>query len=85
MGIPYRARVDERASLNLPGFHGGGYVRPPPSALPEGYGVVDDASPPGARPSRSYSGQRVWETPDDGRARAREIGWHPVCCGGSVT
>jgi hypothetical protein len=26
MGIPYRARVDERAFLNLPGFHGGAYV-----------------------------------------------------------
>jgi len=26
MGIPYRARVNERAFLNLPGFHGGAYV-----------------------------------------------------------
>ena len=26
MGIPYRARVDERRFLNLPGFHGGEYV-----------------------------------------------------------
>jgi hypothetical protein len=26
MGIPYRARVDERRFLNLPGFHGGAYV-----------------------------------------------------------
>jgi hypothetical protein len=26
MPIPYRARVDERAFLNLPGFHGGAYV-----------------------------------------------------------
>jgi hypothetical protein len=26
MGIPYRARVDERVFLNLPGFHGGAYV-----------------------------------------------------------
>lgn len=26
MGFPYRARVDERAFLNLPGFHGGAYV-----------------------------------------------------------
>jgi hypothetical protein len=26
MGIPYRARVDERAFLNLPGFFGGAYV-----------------------------------------------------------
>jgi hypothetical protein len=26
MGIPYRARVDERWFLNLPGFHGGAYV-----------------------------------------------------------
>jgi hypothetical protein len=43
MGIPYRARVDERAFLNLPGFHGGAYVRPPPSALPEGWGVLGDA------------------------------------------
>ena len=23
---PYKARVDERAFLNLPGFHGGAYV-----------------------------------------------------------
>jgi hypothetical protein len=26
MPIPYRARVDERRFLNLPGFHGGAYV-----------------------------------------------------------
>ena len=26
MGFPYRARVDERAFLNLPGFHDGAYV-----------------------------------------------------------
>ena len=26
MTIPYRARVDERRFLNLPGFHGGAYV-----------------------------------------------------------
>lgn len=26
MGIPYRARVNERVFLNLPGFHGGAYV-----------------------------------------------------------
>ena len=27
MRNPYRARVDERHFLNLPGFHGGAYVR----------------------------------------------------------
>ena len=26
MGLPYRARVNERVFLNLPGFHGGAYV-----------------------------------------------------------
>ena len=26
MGIPYRARVNERWFLSLPGFRGGGYV-----------------------------------------------------------
>jgi hypothetical protein len=26
MGIPYRARVNERWFLNLPGFHGGAYI-----------------------------------------------------------
>ena len=26
MPIPYRARLDERAFLNYPGFHGGAYV-----------------------------------------------------------
>jgi hypothetical protein len=26
MPIPYRARIDERRFLNLPGFHGGAYV-----------------------------------------------------------
>jgi hypothetical protein len=26
MGIPYRARLNERTLLNLPGFHGGAYV-----------------------------------------------------------
>ena len=26
MGVPYRARLNERTLLNLPGFHGGAYV-----------------------------------------------------------
>lgn len=26
MGIPYRARVNERTLLNVPGFHGGAFV-----------------------------------------------------------
>src|SRR5215469_4225980 len=26
MGLPYRARINERVFLNLPGFHGGAYV-----------------------------------------------------------
>jgi hypothetical protein len=26
MGIPYRARINERWFLNLPGFHGGAYI-----------------------------------------------------------
>ena len=26
MGVPYRARVNERTLLNLPGFHAGSYV-----------------------------------------------------------
>ena len=26
MGIPYRARVNERWFLNLPGFHRGAYI-----------------------------------------------------------
>jgi hypothetical protein len=26
LGMPYRARVNERTLLNLPGFHGGAYV-----------------------------------------------------------
>ena len=26
MGLPYRARVNERWFLNLPGFHGGAYL-----------------------------------------------------------
>ena len=26
MGMPYRARINERTLLNLPGFHGGGFV-----------------------------------------------------------
>jgi hypothetical protein len=26
MGMPYRARVNERTLLNLPGFHGGAFV-----------------------------------------------------------
>jgi hypothetical protein len=34
MGIPYRARVNERVFLNLPGFHGGAYV----------YAYVEDTS-----------------------------------------
>ena len=34
MGVPYRARLNERTLLNLPGFHGGGFV----------YGYVEDTS-----------------------------------------
>ena len=34
MGVPYRARVNERTLLNLPGFHSGAYV----------YGYVEDTS-----------------------------------------
>ena len=26
MGMPYRARINERTLLNLPGFHGGAFV-----------------------------------------------------------
>lgn len=26
MGMPYRARLNERTLLNLPGFHGGAYI-----------------------------------------------------------
>jgi hypothetical protein len=26
IGVPYRARVDERHFINLPGFHGGAYI-----------------------------------------------------------
>ena len=39
MGIPYRARVNERWFLNLPGFHGGAYV----------VGYVEDTSACGPR------------------------------------
>ena len=39
MPMPYRARVDERAFLNLPGFHGGAYV----------YTYVEDTSDRGLR------------------------------------
>ena len=39
MGIPYRARVNERWFLNLPGFHGGAYV----------VGYVEDTSECGPR------------------------------------
>ena len=34
MGVPYRARLNERTLLNLPGFHGGAYV----------YAYVEDTS-----------------------------------------
>jgi hypothetical protein len=34
MGMPYRARINERTLLNLPGFHGGAYV----------YAYVEDTS-----------------------------------------
>ena len=34
MGVPYRARLNERTLLNLPGFHSGAYV----------YGYVEDTS-----------------------------------------
>jgi hypothetical protein len=42
MGIPYRARVNERWFLNLPGFHGGAYV----------VAYVEDTSECGPRPRR---------------------------------
>ena len=41
MGIPYRARVNERWFLNLPGFHGGAYV----------VAYVEDTSECGPRPN----------------------------------
>jgi hypothetical protein len=44
MGIPYRARVDERRFLNLPGFHGGAYV----------VAYVEDTTGCGPRPRRDY-------------------------------
>jgi hypothetical protein len=40
MGIPYRARVNERWFLNLPGFHGGAYV----------VAYVEDTAESGLRP-----------------------------------
>ena len=49
MGIPYRARVNERWFLNLPGFHGGAYV----------VAYVEDTTDAGPRPRR-YD----WEDPD---------------------
>ena len=45
---PYRARVDERAFLNLPGFHGGAYV----------VAYVEDTSERGA-PARCTPEPRV--------------------------
>jgi hypothetical protein len=39
LGIPYRARVNERTLLNLPGFHGGAFV----------YVFVEDTSERGLR------------------------------------
>ena len=42
MGIPYRARVNERWFLNLPGFHGGAYV----------VAYVEDTSESGLRRER---------------------------------
>ena len=42
MGIPYRARVNERWFLNLPGFHGGAYV----------VAYVEDTSESGPRRGR---------------------------------
>ena len=44
MGIPYRARVNERWFLNLPGFHGGAYV----------VAYVEDTSERGPRQPRCY-------------------------------
>jgi hypothetical protein len=42
MGMPYRARVNERTLLNLPGFHGGAFV----------YVFVEDTSERGLRRCR---------------------------------
>jgi hypothetical protein len=42
MGMPYRARVNERTLLNLPGFHGGAFI----------YVFVEDTSERGLRRCR---------------------------------
>lgn len=42
MGMPYRARINERTLLNLPGFHGGAFV----------YVYVEDTSERGLKTDR---------------------------------
>ena len=73
MGIPYRARVDERRFLNLPGFHGGAYV----------VAYVEDTSERGPRRHcnhnckccpRNFEPQTILEIADCSRRITLEFG-----------
>ena len=54
MTIPYRARVDERRFLNLPGFHGGAYV----------VAYVEDTSDRGLRSDENFEARTILELAD---------------------
>jgi hypothetical protein len=50
MGMPYRARINERTLLNLPGFHGGAFV----------YVYVEDTSERGLKTDRYCEDDCSW-------------------------
>ncbi len=66
MGVPYRARVNERVFLNLPGFHGGAYVLAYVEDTSERGLLRDvDCNNPAARRSReNFERRMIPEMPD---------------------
>lgn len=63
MGIPYRARVNERAFLNLPGFHGGAYVLAYVEDTSE-RGVIECDDPECTRCPRNFEPRMILELAD---------------------
>jgi hypothetical protein len=63
MGIPYRARVNERVFLNLPGFHGGAYVLAYLEDTRE-RGLIECDDPACTRCPRNFEPQIVLELAD---------------------
>jgi hypothetical protein len=63
MGLPYRARVNERVFLNLPGFHGGAYVVAYVEDTSE-RGLVECDDPTCTRCPRNFEPRMILELAD---------------------